>query len=165
MWLRLPTQLAPTYDHEVTTSLGQRVAVLRSELGWTQQELAARVGISRVALSHLEVGLTVAGERTIALLAGIFKLEPHELVAGTGYPDAKAERLPVVVTRYTEVELHMQLLGQDIERGLDSRGRDDWIERLRLLAKATYDRREGDAIAAALKRLRVPEAASTTSSS
>ena len=92
--------------------------------------------------SHLEVGLTVPGERTIALLAGIFKLEPHELVTGTDYPIAKAERLPVVVTRYTEVELQLRLLALDTERGLDTRTRADWLQRLRILAKGVEDRRE-----------------------
>ena len=138
----------------VTSSLGHRIASLRAELGWTQQELAERVGISRVALSHLEVGLSVPGERTVVLLAGIFKLEPHELVGGTGYPDAKAERLPVVVTRYTEVELQLQLLELDTERGLDRERRADWIERLRILAKSAYDRRESEALTDALTRLR-----------
>jgi transcriptional regulator with XRE-family HTH domain len=142
------------YDRGVTPSLGQRIAELRGDLGWTQQELAQRIGISRVALSHLEVGLTVPGERTVALLAGVFKLEPHELVSGTDYPDAKAERLPVVVTRYTEVELQLQLLALDVERGLDSRQRDDWLERLRLLGKTSHDRREADALGAAMDRLR-----------
>lgn len=134
--------------------LGKRIAALRAELGWTQQDLAERVGISRVALSHLEVGLTVPGERTIALLAGIFKLEPHELVTGTDYPMAKAERLPVVVTRYTEVELQLQLLALDTERGLDERGRREWAERLRLLAKSVEDRREAEALKDALAALR-----------
>ncbi len=137
----------------MTSPLGKRIAALRAELGWTQQDLAERVGISRVALSHLEVGLTVPGERTIALLAGIFKLEPHELVGGTDYPIAKAERLPVVVTRYTEVELQLRLLALDTERGLDERARNDWRERLRLLAKEVEDRREADALAAALAGL------------
>ena len=41
----------------------------------------------------------------MALLAGLFKVEPWELVAGTAYPEAKGERLPVVACRYTEVEL------------------------------------------------------------
>lgn len=138
----------------MTSPLGKRIAALRAELGWTQQDLASRVGISRVALSHLEVGLTVPGERTVALLAGIFKLEPHELVAGTDYPIAKAERLPVVVTRYTEVELQLRLLALDTERGLDERARNDWRERLRVLAKEVEDRREADALAAALVVLR-----------
>ena len=134
--------------------LGKRIASLRAELGWTQQDLAERVGISRVALSHLEVGLTVPGERTIALLAGIFKLEPHELVTGTDYPIAKAERLPVVVTRHTEVELQLRLLALDTERGLDERARNDWRERLRILAKGIEDRREAEAVREALAMLR-----------
>src|SRR3954447_5135504 len=77
-------------------NLGTRIADLRAKLGWTQQDLADRVGISRVAISHLEAGMSQPGERTVALLAGLFRLEPHELVAGTTYPPAKAERLPVV---------------------------------------------------------------------
>ncbi|MGH9281548.1 MAG: helix-turn-helix domain-containing protein [Acidimicrobiales bacterium] len=131
--------------------LGRRISELRNGLGWTQQELAGRVGISRAALSHVEAGMSTPGERTVALLAGIFKLEPHELVAGTSYPVAKAERLPAVVTRYTEVELQLGLLARELERGVA--GTADWAERLRLLAKATHDGRELEAIAQARRRL------------
>jgi transcriptional regulator with XRE-family HTH domain len=134
-------------------SLGTRLAQLRGDLGWTQQELADRLGVSRVAVSHLEAGMSTPGERTIALLAGLFKLEPHELVSGTNYPSAKAERLPVVVCRYTEVELQLRLLALDQERGLDDARRSDWVERLRLLAKATHDRRESELLADARRRL------------
>jgi transcriptional regulator with XRE-family HTH domain len=76
-------------------ALGDRIAKHRTELGWTQAELAERIGISRVALSHIESNISTPGERTVALLAGVFKVEPHELVANTDHP-AKAERLPVV---------------------------------------------------------------------
>src|SRR3954469_11380232 len=85
----------------VHDNLGTRIADLRAKLGWTQQELADRAGISRVALSHLEAGMSQPGARPVALLAGIFKLEPGELVDGTAYPMAKAERLPQVAARYT----------------------------------------------------------------
>lgn len=98
--------------------------------------------------------MSTPGERTIALLAGLFKLEPHELVAGTSYPSAKAERLPVVVCRYTEVELQLRLLELDTDRGLDETRRAEWDDRLRLLAKATHDRRELDLLAAARAALR-----------
>ena len=33
--------------------------------------------------SRFEAGMTSPGERPIALLAGVFKLEPRQLVAGT----------------------------------------------------------------------------------
>lgn len=134
-------------------SLGTRLAQLRNDLGWTQQELADRLGVSRVAVSHLEAGMSTPGERTIALLAGLFKLEPHDLVSGTNYPSAKAERLPVVVCRYTEVELQLRLLDLDAERGLDDARRAEWVERLAVLAKETHDRRESELLANARRRL------------
>jgi transcriptional regulator with XRE-family HTH domain len=133
----------------MSISLGSRLAAHRKALGWTQQQLAERLGASRAAVSHLEAGLSVPSERTVALLAGLFKCEPHDLVAGTGYPTAKAERLPAVVCRYTEVELQLRLLEADeLADRLDG-----WDERLRLLAKETWDRREQEAVAAARRRI------------
>src|SRR3954466_16354435 len=70
-------------------NLGRRIAILRGSLGWTQQDLADRLALSRGAVSHIEAGLREPGERTITLLAGLFKVEPWELVAGTAYPEAK----------------------------------------------------------------------------
>jgi transcriptional regulator with XRE-family HTH domain len=110
----------PEDDSPAGETLGQRIARLRCLLGWTQQELADRAAISRVAVSHLELGITVPSERTLALLAGIFHLEPLELVEGTAYPEPKAERLPLVAARYTEIEHQVALLQRDLA----------WLERL-----------------------------------
>jgi len=132
----------------VLENLGRRIAGHRAKLGLTQQELADRLAVSRVAVSHVESGLSDPGERTVTLLAGIFKIEPHELVAGTSYPTAKAERLPVVVTRYTEVELQLELLDRD-RSWLDQvapveaeRVLEQWRVRLTLLASDSHDARE-----------------------
>lgn len=95
-------------------SLGARIARLRADRGWTQQQLADRIGISRVAVSHLETDMNVPGERTVALLAGCFRLEPHELVADTTYPPAKADRLPLVAARWTDVELQLDRFERDL---------------------------------------------------
>jgi transcriptional regulator with XRE-family HTH domain len=110
----------PDDDGHAGETLGQRIARLRCLLGWTQQELADRAAISRVAVSHLELGITVPSERTLALIAGIFHLEPPDLVEGTAYPEAKVERLPLVAARYTEVEHQVALLQHDLA----------WLERL-----------------------------------
>src|SRR5262245_17249986 len=128
-------------------SLGDRIAKYRTELGWTQAELAERVGISRVALSHLESGISTPGERTVALLAGVFKVEPHDLVAGTDYPPAKAERLPVVAARYTEVEHRLALLDAQLAVCSDSERERivaDARAGLRALLDRTHDPRERD---------------------
>jgi transcriptional regulator with XRE-family HTH domain len=135
--------------HEVLEALGQRIARLRARHGWTQEDLAARLAASRVAVSHFEMGLALPSERTVVLLAGLFKQEPHELVAGTSYPAAKAERLPPIACRYTEVELQLALLRRDLEWA--ERAGDaavaigvaaEWRARLEELCERSYDQSE-----------------------
>ncbi|MEZ5177761.1 MAG: helix-turn-helix transcriptional regulator [Acidimicrobiales bacterium] len=142
-------------------SLGQRIALLRAERGWTQQQLADRLGISRVAVSHLETDLNTPSERTVAILAGLFRLEPHDLVAATSYPAAKADRLPLVVARWTEVEHRLALLARDLEwidEGTADRARVDrilatWEADLAKLAAATHDPAEAEQVGAARRHV------------
>ncbi|WP_054534861.1 helix-turn-helix transcriptional regulator [Herpetosiphon geysericola] len=101
-------------------SFGQRLGRLRALHGWTQQALADRLALSRVAISHFEMGLATPSERTVILLAGLFRLEPHELVANTFYPEGKSLRLPSVAPRYSEVEHQLALCARDLA----------WCERL-----------------------------------
>ena len=141
-------------------NLGRRIAAHRAKLGLTQQELADRLAVSRTAVSHLEAGMTVPGERTIVLLAGLFKIEPRELVADTNYPTAKAERLPAVAARYTEIELLVALLDNDLtwlERadGLDERRvLDEWEARLRAIDEHALDLRERELLREARSTVR-----------
>ncbi len=145
----------------VGENLGKKVARLRAKRGWTQQQLAERLAISRVAVSHLESGLTDPGERTVALMAGVFGQEPHELVGGTSYPTAKVDRLPLVVARYTEVEHQLALLDADlawIQRtgaaaGERARVRAEWSARLTALLADTHDLEERAGVVAARRRL------------
>jgi len=108
----------------MSETIGKRIATLRQQKGWTQQALAERLAISRVAVSHIEMDLSVPGERTIALLAGLFKMTPHQLVEGTTYPAAKAERLPAVTCCYTALELELAVLENDLR----------WLSKLKSLA-------------------------------
>jgi transcriptional regulator with XRE-family HTH domain len=140
-------------------SLGRRIAALRAERGWTQQDLAERLGVSRVAVSHLETDINTPGERTVALLAGLFRMEPHDLVDSTSYPVAKADRLPVVVARWTEVEHQLALLDRDL-RWLESADRSvarrvlaEWDAQLAALAVSVHDPGEQRALADARRAI------------
>lgn len=157
---KMPAQPPPAAE-----PIGARIARLRAQLGWTQEDLAGRLAASRVAVSHFELGLALPSERTIVLLAGLFKQEPHELVAGASYPAAKAERLPSIACRHTEVELQLALLRRDLEwlerlaRGGDRSAHAaqvvaEWDARLDALGAAADDPREREAIRAAKKDLR-----------
>jgi transcriptional regulator with XRE-family HTH domain len=144
-----------------SSSLGQRIGALRAERGWTQQQLADRLGISRVAVSHLETDLNTPGERTVALLAGVFRMEPHDLVAGTSYPVAKADRLPLVVARWTEAEHQIALLGRDLawlERGTSHAVAEavlaEWEATLAKLAATVAEPSEAQRVAEALRSVR-----------
>jgi transcriptional regulator with XRE-family HTH domain len=94
--------------------IGQRIARYREQNGWTQAQLAERIAISRVAVSHIEMGLSTPSERTITLMSGVFRCNPHDLVSGTTYSPAKADRLPLTVAWYTERELQTELLNRDL---------------------------------------------------
>ena len=112
--------LISTSKHTPPETIGKRIARLRVERGWTQQALSQRLAVSRVAISHMEMDLTIPSERTITLLAGIFKVKPHDLVDGTTYPRAKAEKLPLVTCSYTSIELGLAVFENDLI----------WLERL-----------------------------------
>jgi transcriptional regulator with XRE-family HTH domain len=140
------------------------VAKLRAELGWTQAQLAERIGLSRVALSHVEANLSVPSERTVTLLAGVFGREPYELADGTDYPPAKAERLPVVTARHTEVDHQLAVLAAVVatldrlppspERDRLRRDlRDEWHPRLTHLATRTPDPTERKRLRTTLQSL------------
>jgi transcriptional regulator with XRE-family HTH domain len=102
-------------------TIGKRIARLRQAYGYTQEQLAERVAVSRVAVSHIEMDISLPGERTVTLMAGVFKCLPTELVANTTYPLAKAERLPAFACCYTEVEYQLGLLENDLA----------WLERVK----------------------------------
>jgi len=141
-------------------SLGQRLARLRGQYGWTQQTLADRVALSRVAISHFEMGQAVPSERTIIVLAGLFHCEPQELVADTFYPLGKAVRLPTVAPRYTEVELQLALLERDLtwcERVPAARAEilAAWLPRLAALHDASDDDRERTTLANTIRTITI----------
>ena len=95
-------------------TIGKRIAQLRNENHWTQQYLAERLAVSRVAVSHIEMDLTIPGERTITLLAGLFKMTPQSLVENTTYPQAKIDRLPFVTGCFTSLEHQLRLIENDL---------------------------------------------------
>ena len=125
--------------------LGHRIAELRRKHGMTQQQMAERLAISRVAVSHLESCLTPPSERTVTLIAGLFKLEPWQLVRDTDYPSARAERLPPVVTRYTQAELLATVVDALIESLADPDRRavrlvlDPWRARIVAELESCFD--------------------------
>lgn len=62
---------------------GNRIAELREKLGWTQEELASTVGITRAALSHYEKNRRKPDFETLTLLADRFDVSIDYLIGRT----------------------------------------------------------------------------------
>ena len=68
------------------TSIGENIKVLRLARGWTQEELAQRLHLTRQAVGHYESGRTVPDIDTCRRLAEVFGVELEVLLEGEGEP-------------------------------------------------------------------------------
>lgn len=66
--------------NDICVRLGRRIRVLRTQRGWTQQQLADTATIGRVHVSELENGRREAGLKTLELLAKCFEMSVSELL-------------------------------------------------------------------------------------
>lgn len=48
-----------TYSEAVMSTLGHNIRELRQAKGWTQQNLADEVGVSRVTIARIEIGMSM----------------------------------------------------------------------------------------------------------
>jgi len=69
-------------DKEFLEKLGQRIAQLRKEKGWTQVEFAEKLGIQRTALARIEVGNVNTTILTIKKIASVLGTKASELISG-----------------------------------------------------------------------------------
>lgn len=65
---------------EFTVQVGQRVRGFRRARGWTQADLAERVGMTRASVANLEAGRQNIGIERLALFAQSLDVPPAELL-------------------------------------------------------------------------------------
>ncbi|WP_042165762.1 helix-turn-helix domain-containing protein [Paenibacillus gorillae] len=69
-------------------SIGNRIAQLRDEKRWTQEQTAAKLGISRAALSHYEKNRREPDSETLAKFADLYQVSIDYLVGRTMNPQS-----------------------------------------------------------------------------
>jgi transcriptional regulator with XRE-family HTH domain len=72
-------------------NIGSRIAFLRDQRGWTQEQLAASLGISRAALSHYEKNRREPDSETLAKVADLFNVTIDYLVGRTENPHMRMD--------------------------------------------------------------------------
>jgi transcriptional regulator with XRE-family HTH domain len=73
--------MSDSTDSEFLKKLGERIQLLRKEKGWTQKDLAYRIGMEVSNLSVIENGKSNPQVLTIARIAGALEIEPKDLLS------------------------------------------------------------------------------------
>lgn len=93
-------------DKEFFIELGKRIALLRKEQGWSQQQLAEMLGIAQQTLGHYEMARLRVPASMLPQLAQIFKVGVDELI-GTPQQKTRSKRGPASV-----LQQHMERISQ-----------------------------------------------------
>ena len=81
-------------DKEFCVALGLRIAQLRKERGWTQLELAEKLGVAQQTLAHYEVGRIRVPASTLPVLATLFMTQVDVLVGYVQHARRAGKRGP-----------------------------------------------------------------------
>lgn len=74
-----PRTMASTTEQKLMKSFGMRVAAVRKSRGFTQQELAERIGMSVVAIAYIETGKRWARLGTLTKIAQALQVDVSDL--------------------------------------------------------------------------------------
>lgn len=65
--------------------LGARIEYLRTMLGWNQQDLATKVGLTRGSVANIELGRQRLLLHNIETIAAAFQQTPKQLLKGVWF--------------------------------------------------------------------------------
>ena len=86
-------------------TLGERIRARRIELGWTQDNLASKAGISKGFLSDLENGKRSVSAQNLQIIAQILNLSLDFLMKGEDVSAPQAEiQIPAALSEFASLE-------------------------------------------------------------
>jgi len=91
--------------------IGTRIAHLREQRGWTQEQTSHLLGISRAALSHYEKNRREPDTETLTKFADLFHVSIDYLVGRTDRPD---QLLDPEIRDFVQQADQIELSGEDI---------------------------------------------------
>lgn len=90
--------------------LGQKINQLRTAFGWSQVELAKRLGVAKQTVSNWENDNIQPSIEMLIRLANVFNTTTDFLLSLDGVPVLRVDGLP------TELVAHLSLLIEDFKR-------------------------------------------------
>ncbi|MGI5238792.1 helix-turn-helix domain-containing protein [Dactylosporangium sp. CA-139066] len=132
--------------------VGRRIRQLREEQGWTQGELAVRLGRTQTAISYWESGRRAPGIDELVELAEQFGVTASELLPGP----ARARPIPALLRAVAEQVDATQLAKELEEFALAAQRRRPPAVRWRILAASSRDTAEALLATAGIEEPAVP---------
>jgi transcriptional regulator with XRE-family HTH domain len=77
-------------NNKAVNSVGNNIRTLRHQRGWSQEDIASRLGISIPAFSKIETGITDVNLSRLEQIATIFEISVVQLV-GLGLTDSEKQ--------------------------------------------------------------------------
>ena len=100
--------------------MGMRIRQLRKAKGWSQDELAKKVGISMSFLGHIERGTRIMSMETFVSICGALDANADELLWGVALP--------------SDAVLDMcKISGQDAQKGPNGKNTDSYTMYVRIM--------------------------------
>jgi transcriptional regulator with XRE-family HTH domain len=94
-------------DKDFFTELGKRIAQLRKEQSWSQQQLAQMLGIAQQTLGHYEMARLRVPASMLPQFAQIFKVGVDDLIGTPLPPQTRTKRGPA-----SQLQQHMERVSQ-----------------------------------------------------
>ena len=96
-------------EQELKDIFGKNVYTRRNRMGWSQEKLAEKVGVSRNIISEIETGKNFAYAKTIVSLAIAFETEVYELFKPE---NVLPDRSPDILAQFSEeIREKVEVLG------------------------------------------------------
>ena len=95
--------------------MNSRIVELRKSKGWTQDEFAEKMGISKNYVSLIENGKKIPGDRLTSDICRIFDINKDWLLTGNGEPTIKRTRNQEIASFMNDV---MELPDEDFKKRL-----------------------------------------------
>lgn len=92
------------YNKAVNKMVGKNIRVLRHQNGWSQEDIAGRLGISIPAFSKIETGVTDVNLSRLEQIANIFEVSIVQILVLDGEPEPKPSQYNNIQKKLSERE-------------------------------------------------------------
>lgn len=105
----------PGYATQIVSLVGRRIAQVRKDHGWTQEQLGAEVGVHQVSIARWETGAQPISVTDLVLVAQALQIEAGALLPGPDIDQPNALLIMTLTERASAVADDLRALVELVE--------------------------------------------------